>query len=472
MGAPDLHSLRIDRTEKPRTRRSRGAWLPWIVLLLLLGAIWLFREPLTRTIDQWRLLEVSVVRVERSSAAAVGAVQGTAANGYIVASRRAALSADTPGRIVELNVTEGSTVKRGEVVARLYSDELEAALRQSEAALVATQAAIPSAEAELASARSDLPRLAQDVEAARAAAAAERPFREWFRMETERYSALAKQNVSDQRRADEAQANLQSAEAKVRAAEARLASAEAALESGKLRVQQSEAALAQTRSQVPVAAAARDLARATLAKTEVRAPFDGIVVLKDAEIGEVVSPNVQGGSNARGSVVTMVDFASLEAQAEVPETTLPSVRQGQRANVYLDAYPDKAYAGSVARIWPTANRSKGTVEVRVGFAAPDELLRPEMGVRVVFLTDEAQPAQSAKAEPKILVAESCLVQRGGQNGVWMLEGEVVRFRELALGERKSGRATVESGLAGGELLVQDPPASLEDGQRVRRKDKG
>lgn len=468
---PDLASLKIERSPRRRSGGSGfGRFVPWLLLLLAAAAVWLFRAPLVAKLDALRLPEVEVVRVEKSSAAAASAVSGTSANGYVVASRRAALSADTPGRIVELNVTEGSAVKKGEIVAKLYSEELEAALRQAEAALAAAGKTVEQAQAELAAVRADLPRLRKETEAAEAAVAVELPQRDWFRQEIERFGKLAEQGVSDERRVDEARANLSSAEARMRAAATRKEAAAAGLATGEAQVQSAEAGVRSAQAQIAVLEAARDLAKATLSKTEVRAPFDGIVVLKDAEVGEVVSPNVQGGSNARGSVVTMVDFASLEAQAEVPETTLPTVVVGRPAKIFLDAYPDKPYAGVVSRIWPTANRSKGTVEVRVSFDAPDAALRPELGVRVVFLGDK-QPAatESAPAEPRVLIAETCLVQQDGRTGVFALERDVLRFVALELGERKGGRVVVAAGLVGGESIVQSPDASLKNGDRVQRK---
>src|SRR5690606_1372654 len=129
--------------------------------------------------------------------------------------------------------------------------------------------------------------------------------------------------------------------------------------------------IAVARAQVDVAKAIEEHAAATLDKTFVRAPFDGIVVLKDAEVGEVVSPNSQGGSNARGSVCTMVDFDSLEVQADVPETSLASVRIGAPVAIYLDAFPGRTYPGKVSRIWPTADRQKASIQVRIVFAARD-----------------------------------------------------------------------------------------------------
>jgi RND family efflux transporter MFP subunit len=473
---PDLASLKIERTPRRGSSGSGfGRFVPWLFLLLVAGAVWLFWKPIVAKVDSLRLPVVETVRVEKSSAAAASAVSGTSANGYIVAARRAALSADTPGRIVELNVTEGSAVKKGEIVAKLYSEELEAALRQAEAALAAGGKSVEQAQADVVTARADLPRLEKEVAAAEAAVLIELPQRDWYRQEIERFGKLAEQGVSDERRVDEAKASLLSTEARMRAAESRKEASAAALSTGKAQVTRAEAVVRAAQAQIAVLEAARDLAKATLSKTEVRAPFDGIVVLKDAEVGEVVSPNVQGGSNARGSVVTMVDFASLEAQAEVPETTLPTVVAGRPARIFLDAYPDKPYAGVVARIWPTANRSKGTVEVRVKFDAPDEYLRPELGVRVVFLGAEQnsqgqpQATEQRPAEPRILIPEACVVQQDGRPGVFAVDRDVLRFVALELGERKSGRVVVASGLAGGEDIVQNPATSLQHGDRVQRR---
>ena len=195
-------------------------------------------------------------------------------------------------------------------------------------------------------------------------------------------------------------------------------------------------------ARVAVNEANRDLARATLDKTEVRAPFDGVVVLKDAEVGEVVSPNSQGG-NSRGSVVTMVDFASLEVQVDMPETSLHAVAVGGAANIYLDAFPEIAYRGRVERIWPTANRQKATVEVRASFLEPDEKLRPEMGVRVVFTPPEAPPVDPAQDEGElVLIPSSCVVRIDARPGVFELEarrGTLARDRARRSARRAGDR---------------------------------
>jgi RND family efflux transporter MFP subunit len=202
----------------------------------------------------------------------------------------------------------------------------------------------------------------------------------------------------------------------------------------------------------------------------VRAPFDGVVVLKDAEVGEVVSPNSQGG-NSRGSVATMVDWDSLEVQIELQETSLAAAKVGEPANIYIDAYPNRVYSGSVKRIWPTANRQKATVEVRVGFDSPDEMLRPEMGARVVFGA-AAKPVSDPveKVEPVILISRSAVVKLDGVAGVFVLERDVARFVPLELGDERSGRVVVKTGLSGDETIVVDPPTDLVSGERVRIKE--
>jgi RND family efflux transporter MFP subunit len=219
------------------------------------------------------------------------------------------------------------------------------------------------------------------------------------------------------------------------------------------------------------AAAARDLAQATLAKTKVRAPFDGVVILKDAEVGEVVSPSTGGGSSTRGSVVTMVDFDSLEAQVELSEVSLEAVAVGAPATIFLDAHPEEPYTGRVDRLWPTANRQKGTVEVRIAFERRDERLRPEMGLRVVFAPPAEAPGETPPAtEPALLVPESALIREGGRSGVLVVERGVVHLREVATGNRRSGKVAITGGLEPGEEVVLDPPPRLGDGDRILRQE--
>jgi RND family efflux transporter MFP subunit len=163
----------------------------------------------------------------------------------------------------------------------------------------------------------------------------------------------------------------------------------------------------------------------------------------------------------------MVDLASLEVQANVAQTSLDAVVLGAPVKIYLDAWPERAYEGRVDRIWPTADRQKGTIEVRVAFLLPDERLRPELGARVVFLPPGETAVPQAAARDGLIVPEEAVVTRDGQPVVFVLDGDRVQRRPVTVAERQGGRAAVSEGLADGEVVVLEPSASLSDGDRVR-----
>jgi len=476
----DLEKLKIDRgasaspsagagsgVERPR-RRKRG-WVGPVVSLCLAGLVlWIFQAQILGFIDNWRLPEVRTQRVILRSGAAAATASGTSANGYIVARTRAALSADTPGRIVELNVQEGSVVKKGEIVARLYADEYRAALQHADADLTLSKTTLERVKLEVGSAEREVDHSKSAEKSAQADLDQANSNLETAQTQYKRAQDLLEKGVYTAEQRDLAKRDLDSMQSRVPWAKANLETAQAMTAQSAQRLVVAGAAVKEAEGRIALAQAGRDQAQATLDKTEVRAPFDGIVVLKDAEVGEVVSPNVQGGSNARGSVVTMVDFATLEVQAEVPETTLVNVKLGAPARIWLDAWPDKSYPGRVDRIWPTANRSKATVEVRIVFLERDDRLRPEMGARVVFLESaEAAAKPATTAEAVIQIPSEALVRVDGADSVFVLERDTVRLRKVALGEDHAGRRAVSQGLADGETIVLAPPATLKDGQRVR-----
>ena len=407
--------------------------------------------------------------VTESNPAAAAAVRGTAANGYVVASRRAALSSDIPGRIVELNVEEGSVVQRGDIVARLFADDFRAAHQQAVATVNAAEAEVARAVANRSVAEAQVSEADRLRHRARALREEGRELAEFAAAELARVQALASAKIEGARALQLAERDHEAAAARLTSLDAGVAAAAAAVQTAKQRLAAADQDIAARRSQRTAAAAARDQAKATLDKTDVRAPFDGIVVLKDAEVGEVVSPNAQGGSNARGAVCTMVDRASLEVQANVPENTLKSVAVGAPADVFLDAFPDDRYTGTVDRIWPTADRQKATVEVRVKLDRLDDRLRPEMGVRVVFRSADAPPPTTteAAASPRILVPSEAIVEVDGVSGAFVVDRDVVRFTTVQLGETKGGRVSIEAGLRATQRIVLAPPTSLKDGDRVR-----
>ncbi|MEZ6016207.1 MAG: HlyD family efflux transporter periplasmic adaptor subunit [Planctomycetota bacterium] len=481
----DLSRLQIDRGNGPRRAVRRGTrYGRWVMLAALLGAGWIFRAPLLAQLARARATEVEVANVVRAVPGAVPATSGTAANGYIVARRRAALSADTPGRIIELNVTEGSVLRAGDVVARLYSDEVAAALRGAEAQVASGEAAVHTAEARIAAAQQRSAEARARVEAAEATRDESSSALALAESELKRALSLVASGGVTAERVDQARATVEQARARLAATDANIASARVGVASAEADVAVARADLAEAEARLPVLAASRDLARATVEKTFVRAPFDGVVVLKDAEVGEVVSPNALGGQS-RGSVATMVDFASLEVQVELPEMSLASVREDQPVEVFLDAFATERFAGRVLRIWPTANRQKGTIELRIGLDQIDPRMRPEMGARVVFTPEQSREPKgdaagspgdgsdaAADMTPRLMVPATALVERNGVRGVFVVDGDVARFRAVTAGAPNGRRVALEEGPAGagldeGERVIASPPAGLADGDRVR-----
>jgi len=379
----DLSRLKIDRTR--RTPSSR--WPILLPLMLIVGYI-AWKEFPSRVPSQDP--EVITSRVQRRGGASDRT--GVASNGYIVPRRRASLSTDIPGRLIEMNVEEGTRVQRGDVVARLDSRELQASLAR--------------------------------LEADRDGGLAEE---ERARLALERQQSLSSTD-------DLSRSELDTARATARAASARVASLTASIAEIETRID----------------------------KSTVYAPFSGVVVEKNAEVGEVVS-SIGGGANARGSVATLVDFDTLEVQIELAQTTLDAARIGAPVLIYLDAYPEQGYRGRIRQVWPTANRSKATVELRAEFIDRDEKLIPELGVRVVFVPEsEANPTP-----PQVLLSKKALLLSESPT-VLVVRNGIIEVRAITLrDDLGDDLIEVGSGLIGGETVVIDPDPTLKSGDRVQ-----
>jgi RND family efflux transporter MFP subunit len=363
-------------------------------------------------------VQTHLVTASSDQASGGGGTAGTSvtANGYVVARTRAAVSSKVPGRLAYLGVSEGSYVERGRVIARLENADYEAQVAQAEANVMSSRARLVEAQGD----HEQLEREAQRLRGIRARNA----------------NLLSPQEV------DAAESRAASANARVRSAVAGVAAAEAGV----------------------------NFARVTLGNTEIRAPFTGTVLRKEAEVGEIVAPSV-GGGLTRGAVVTMADLTSLEVDVDVNEAYIARIRTGQLARITLDAYPDTSFAGRVRQVVPTADRQRATVQVKVSITDRDPRILPEMGARVDFLEPEAPASPTAAPNAprplRIRVPIAVVREAGGQSIVWLVRDGTLESRVVVAGPASGGFREIRSGLSGGELLLAGGVDAPRNGMRVK-----
>jgi RND family efflux transporter MFP subunit len=221
-----------------------------------------------------------------------------------------------------------------------------------------------------------------------------------------------------------------------------------------------EAQLRQDRAQAA-------LAEANLENTMVRAPFDGTVLRKDAEVGETVAPSSAGGGLTRTAIVTMADLSTLEVEVDVNEAYIARITGAQPAHIVLDAYPDTSFRGRVRQVVPTADRDKATVQVKVSILDHDPRILPEMGAKVVFEENASSAQSAATVAERVLVPKGALVRDANGTRVWLVEKDRAQSKSVEAGLERGDRVEIRSGLSGGESVILDPPAGLKDGARVR-----
>ncbi|MGE0861787.1 MAG: efflux RND transporter periplasmic adaptor subunit [Gammaproteobacteria bacterium] len=427
----DLSKLSIERDAKRSAapaRRGRGKWR-WLALAALVVAAlaWYQRGGLSG------VPEVETVNV--STAYPSLAVTLFNATGYVVPQTKADIASKATGRLEALEVVEGSVVKKHQVVARLESADVAAALHRTEAEVIAADAAIGEARARRVEARA---RVAESEAELREA---ERALTRATKMRDKKFIADEVHDAALGRR-DRALAGKASAEASVVATEAGIAAAEA------------------RRS---AAVAAVDEARVAVEYTLIRAPFDGVVLSKEADIGDVLAP-FAATTESKGAVVTMADLDTLEVEADVAEANLVSVQAGQPCEIQLDALPDVRLRGEVGMVVPTVDRTKATVMAKVRFVDRDARVLPDMSARVAFLSAPLDPAQQA---PRTVVPASAVVERDGRALVFRVAGDHVEAVALAADGSLAGLRETGDALEPGEKVVNNPPQGLVDGARVR-----
>lgn len=400
MAHEDLNQLKIDKAA-PRSRPvRRRARIYWgAAVLLVLVLVILYLTGVLRP-----AASVEIVTVQQTYPS-----QGFTllnASGYVVAQRKAAVASKATGRLVWLGVEEGSRVKKGEVLARIENDDVLAAQSQAAANLKSTRTSLTQARAELDD--------------------AERSYK--------RFKALLADGIVSQ-------ADFDAAQARYRIARAAVAGAAA---------------------NIRAAAAAFDAAKVAVEFTLIRAPFDAVVLTKNADVGDIVTP-LGAAADAKAAVVTIADMSSLQVEVDVSESNLEQVKVGQPCEIQLDAFPDLRFRGVVHMIVPTADRSKATVLVKIRFVDFDERILPEMSAKAAFLS---RPVAAGEQQPRTTVSPAAIVERDGHQVVFLVQGARVVETRVETGAKLGDLVEVRNGVKAGDQVVVRPGDKLRDGSRI------
>lgn len=398
MSEPDLSRLHIERgATATRAKRRWARASAWLLALIAIAAGALY----------WRSTAPLPVKTHTVATAYPSqAYTLLNATGYVVAQRKAAVASKATGRLEWLGVREGSSVRQGEVLARLENRDVSAKREQAAANVKLAQANLEQAQAELRE--------------------AERAF--------ERSSDLLARKYVSQAAHDSAIARLDKAQAAISGQRAAIAVAQANLRSAEVEVEQ----------------------------TLIRAPFDGVVLTKNANVGDVITP-FSSALGSQAAVVTMADMSTLEVEADVAESSVGKAHLEQPCEIQLDALPDIRFRGVVARMVPTVDRAKATVTVKVRFVDKDPRVLPEMSARVAFLSRELPPELRTR---RTVIDPGAIVERNGQRVVYIVrEGRAVET-PIETGDKLGDWLEVVRGLAPGDKVVATPPDQLRDGASV------
>lgn len=350
--------------------------------------------------------EVQTVTVREEDGSSAATVLN--ATGYVTARMRATIASEITGRLVELRIEEGMPIAKGEVVARLDDKLYRAALDLAESQLAAAERVVQETVVEI----------------------------ELAELTLERTTRLLAEGVVGQADYDDHRTRLFGLRARH----------------------------ASVQEQVFVAERQVAVRRAELTNTVIRSPFDGIVISKDAHVGEMVSPISAGGGFTRTGICTIVDMSSLEIEVDVNESYISRVRPDQRVEAILDAYPDWRIPGRVITTIPAADRQKATVEVRIAFEELDSRILPDMGIKVAFRDVETDDGSVQR--PRILIPKTAVRQQDGKDVVYLVSGGRAERRAVRVGDEMGDRVEVVAGLNAGDRVILDGAGKLTEGAAV------
>src|ERR1700734_3553754 len=401
---PDLGALRIDKDK--RQERKAGKIFGIILAAILVVALVAGATFYSRN---------SAPVVEVAAAQKAGNAGPTAllnASGYVTPRRRATIAAKITGRVIGVYFDEGVHVKEGQILAKLDDSDVKRALDSAVADRNSTKAQIADYEVQLKNAE----------------------------LLVHRSKELQAAGVQSQEILDNAMTSADSLRAKI----------------------------ALTKEQVAAAESRINEAQQAVDNTVIRAPFEGIVVSKDAQVGEMVSPISAGGGFTRTGIATIVDMNSNEIEVDVNEAYIARVVPGQNVTAVLDAYPDWQIPSRVRTVIPTADRQKATVKVRISFLKLDPRILPDMGIKVTFY-GAAPEQKNGAAEPAALIPQDALRDDQGKKIVFLVKDDRLERRAVTLGGTRGSDAEVLAGINAGDTVVVKGPATLRDGQAVEIK---
>ncbi len=399
MPEEDLSVLKIEKIHF-RKKRLRKSFIYLLAILMIPLFIYLF------LLNREREVEVSSVTIFYPARS----YTLLNASGYVVASRKAAVASKITGRLIEVNVEEGSFVRKGDIIARLEYDDALAMVEEARANLELSLSSLDIANHELHNAEMDFKRDKELYEKG--------------------YISRAEYDASEMRY-------------KKAIAQVRLA-----------------------RAQVDMARASLRNAEINLEYTYIRAPFDGVILTKTADKGDVITP-FGSALEAKAAVFTMADLRSLEIDVDVSEQNIRSIKKGQPCLIELDAFPEKVFKGSVSRIIPTAERTKGTVPVKVRFVEYPQGLLPDMSARISFLSKEIE---AKDLTPVIVVDKRAILRRDNRDFVYVVQKDRVREVEVRKGVIfDNTHVEIIQGLEPGWKVVLNPEG-LRDNSFIRIKD--
>lgn len=397
----DLSQLKIDKTAAIiRPRKRRKIYYGAGAVLLLAVLIFLYLAGYLTPAVQVEVAGVTQTYPSQSFTL-------LNASGYVVAQRKAAVASKVTGRLVSIKVEEGSRVKGGEIIAQLESEDVKAALKQATANLNQTQANLEQAQAELHDAA----------------------------LAYNRYKDLLAKGAVAQADYDAVEARYKKAQAGTSAAQAAIGANKAALEGAKV----------------------------ALEYTLIRAPFDAVVLTKNADIGDIITP-LGAAANAKAAVVTIADMDSLQVEADVSEANLELVKIGQPCEIQLDALPEVRFRGEVHMIVPTADRSKATVLVKVRFIDKDRRILPEMSAKVAYLS---RPVKPEEQKPLTALNPAAITTRNGKKWVYLIKGERAVETLVTVGKPLGDLVEIISGVSAGDKVVLKPLDKMRNGSKIK-----